>query len=344
VNIAVTGLNATDNPGPGVPVIRSLRESDHFSGRVIGLAYDTLEPGIFMDDMVDRSYLIPYPSSGLEAVLDRLQEIHRKEKLDFILPTLDTEMYVFYKLADRLKEMGIHTFLPTTEMLNLRGKDALSAFCESNRIRNPKTVVLHSARDLEAAANRLDYPLFIKGIFYGATKAANMDEATAAFNKNRAQWGLPIIAQESLEGAEFNVAALGDGEGETIGAVAMRKMYITDKGKGWAGVSIFDAELLELARTVIRKLKWAGGLELEFMKSKRHGEYYLLEINPRFPAWIYLATAAGQNMPAACMNLALGQSVKPMREYEVGKLFVRCSWDLISDMKHFEHLTTEGEA
>ena len=27
ITIAITGLNATDNPGPGVPVIRSLKES-----------------------------------------------------------------------------------------------------------------------------------------------------------------------------------------------------------------------------------------------------------------------------------------------------------------------------
>ena len=40
--IAVTGLNNTDNPGPGVPVIRSIRESKNFDVRIIGLAYENL--------------------------------------------------------------------------------------------------------------------------------------------------------------------------------------------------------------------------------------------------------------------------------------------------------------
>jgi len=343
MNIAVTGLNATDNPGPGIPVIRSLRESETFTARIIGLAYDVLDPGLYMNDTVDRSYLIPYPSSGLEAVFDRLSYIQEKEHLDVLLPTLDTEMYVYYKLADRLREIGIRMFLPTTEMLNLRGKDTLAAFCTDNHILAPKTMVIHSAHDMYDIPQRLGYPVFIKGIFYGATRAANLEEATAAYNKNRAQWGLPIIAQEAIEGPEFNVAALGDGRGVTVGAVAMRKMYITDKGKGWAGVSIYDEALLELTRTVIRKLSWAGGLELEFVKDKKSSEYHLLEINPRFPAWVYLATAAGQNLPAACVELALGRTVKPFDEYDVGKLFVRCSWDIISDMKYLEQLTTEGE-
>jgi len=41
VTLAVTGLNNTDNPGPGVPVIRSIRESEAFDLTVIGLAYET---------------------------------------------------------------------------------------------------------------------------------------------------------------------------------------------------------------------------------------------------------------------------------------------------------------
>ncbi len=38
VTLAITGLNNTDNPGPGVPVIRSLRESEDFDLTIIGLA------------------------------------------------------------------------------------------------------------------------------------------------------------------------------------------------------------------------------------------------------------------------------------------------------------------
>ena len=39
LTIGVTGLNAIDSPGPGVAVIRGLRESEHFEARIIGLSY-----------------------------------------------------------------------------------------------------------------------------------------------------------------------------------------------------------------------------------------------------------------------------------------------------------------
>jgi hypothetical protein len=46
VTVAVTGMNATDNPAQGVAVARSLRAEPQFAGRVIGLGYDPLDPGL----------------------------------------------------------------------------------------------------------------------------------------------------------------------------------------------------------------------------------------------------------------------------------------------------------
>jgi carbamoyl-phosphate synthase large subunit len=343
MNIAVTGLNATDNPGPGVPVIRSIKERLGFNGRIVGLLYDTLEPGAYMRDVASRNYLIPYPSSGIEALVDRLRYIQSQEHLELILPTLDTEMYVFARIEDRLRDLGIRTFLPTSEQLSMRGKDKLQAFCKEHGINTPETALINTVHHLHPLPSGLDYPVMIKGIFYDAASADNHDEAVSAFHRIRAKWGLPIIVQQLVRGSEFNVAALGDGLGGTVGAVAMRKTYITDKGKGWAGVTIHDPALLSLARTVIAKTKWAGGLELEFIKTRSDGAYHLLEINPRFPAWIYLATAAGQNLPGAWLDLAQGKPVTPFDDYEVGKMFVRCSWDIIADMDRFEQLTVQGE-
>ena len=60
ITIAVTGLNAIDSPGPGIAVIRGLKEAASFDTRIIGLAYESLEPGIYMHDLVDKTYQIPY--------------------------------------------------------------------------------------------------------------------------------------------------------------------------------------------------------------------------------------------------------------------------------------------
>src|SRR3989304_8608902 len=339
MNIAVTGLNATDNPGPGVPIIRSIREYSDFKGKITGLLYDTLEPGMYMKNIADKCYLIPYPSSGLESFFNRLVQIHKKEKLDLIIPTLDSELYAFAKLSNKLKELGIKTFLPTTEQLNIRAKDKLFEFCITNDIKVPKNFTITSHQDIYKTPEKFEYPVVVKGIFYEAYIANNFEEVISKFHKLSSKWGFPIIIQEFIAGNEFNVVALGDGDGNTVGAVPMRKLYITDKGKGWSGVTIDDKILMELSHTIIRKLKWKSGMELEFIKSKETKEYYLLEINPRFPAWTFLAPAAGQNLPGALVKLAMGETVQPYTKYEIRIMFVRSSWDLISDMKIFEQIS-----
>lgn len=343
MKIAVTGLNATDNPGPGVPVIRSILHSEEFKGEIIGLIYDSLEPGIYMKDIADKCYLIPYPSSGLDALFNRIEQIHEKEGIDLIIPTLDSELFGFIKIKDKLESIGIKTFLPTFDQLNFRAKDKLFDFCSQHKIKVPKNILINSMQDMYTIQQNFTYPVVVKGIFYDAYIANNFEEAMSAFNKMRTKWGYPIIVQEYVKGTEFNVVALGDGTGNTVGAVSMRKLYITDKGKGWAGITIDDPILLEISYKLIKELKWKSGMELEYMKSSDSGEYYLLEINPRFPAWVYLAPSAGQNLPYALVKLAFNQQVENFKSFTTGTIFVRSSWDLITDISKFEEIAVKGE-
>lgn len=69
----------------------------------------------------------------------------------------------------------------------------------------------------------------------------------------------------------------------------------------------------------------------------------VIEINTRIPAWVYLAVGAGQNLPEALVNLALGKKVKSFSSYTVGAMFVRYSMDLICDIKELETLAITGE-
>jgi carbamoyl-phosphate synthase large subunit len=184
--------------------------------------------------------------------------------------------------------------------------------------------------------------VLVKGKYYDAAVAYNMEQVKTHFNKISAKWGYPIIIQEFVHGTEFNVTGLGDGLGNTIAAVPMRKQYITDKGKAWGGISISDKRMLELTDKFLSQTKWRGGFELELMKNKEN-EFYLLEINPRMPAWIYLAVGVGQNIPEALVKLALGEKVEPFTSYKVGKMFVRYAWDMIVDMEEFQTISTRGE-
>jgi carbamoyl-phosphate synthase large subunit len=342
ITVAVTALNAIDSPGPGVSVIRGLKESGIYDARIIGLSYESLEPGIYMRDIVDKVYQVPYPSAGIETLMARIGYIHSKEGLDVIIPNFDAELFPFIRLEERLKSMGIRMLLPTEKQFDERHKINLVEFGKKYGIKVPAGIPVQYAGEIHKAAEKLHFPLLVKGKFYDAHVAFTLEQAREYFNKISAKWGLPIILQEYVKGIEYNVIGLGDGKGNRIAAVPIRKQYITDKGKAWGGISVSDENMIKLTDHFIKSTKWKGPFELELMKDEKN-EFSLLEINPRIPAWVYLATGVGQNIPEALVSLALGEPVEPFKSYDIGKMFIRYSWDMIVDLKDYQQISTYGE-
>ncbi|MFD2200756.1 ATP-grasp domain-containing protein [Shivajiella indica] len=342
LNIALSGLNNIDSPGPGIPVIRGIKDSKKIDARIIGLAYDNLEPGPYMHELVDKTYKVPYPSDGVEPLLDRIRYIQEKEHINVLIPNFDSELFTFMKSEKILDDMGIRTFLPTLQQFEERHKSNLPQYGKKYGVKVPYSEPIGSIMDFRKIEDKFDYPVVVKGKFYDAYIAYDFEQVGIYFNKIAAKWGLPIVIQEFVRGTEVNVVALGDGRGNTFGAVPMRKTYITDKGKGWGGITLEDPVMLDLTHKIISQTKWRGGMELELIRTSDN-DLYMIEINPRLPAWVYLAVAAGQNLPEALVLLAMGMEVKPFTHYEVGKMFIRYSYDMICDLKEFEQLSTKGE-
>jgi carbamoyl-phosphate synthase large subunit len=342
LTIAISGLNNIDSPGPGIPVIRGLKESNLVDLRIIGLGYENLEPGAYMHDFVDKTYKVPYPSDGVEPLLERLRYINEKEKIQVLIPNFDSELFTFMKIEKALQEMGIKTFLPTLAQFEERHKSNLPQFGKKYGVKVPYSEAITNMGEFLRMKEKFEFPVVVKGKFYDAYVAYDLDQVEMYFNKIAAKWGLPIVIQEFIKGTEVNVIALGDGKGNTIGAVPMRKTYITDKGKAWGGITIKDNSMMQLTDQIISETKWRGGMELELIRTSKD-ELYLIEINPRLPAWVYLAVAAGQNLPEALVRLALGEEVNPFKKYDVGKMFIRYSFDMITDLREFELLSTKGE-
>lgn len=342
ITIAVTGLNAIDNPGSGVGVIRAIRDCKDFDTRIIGLAYESMEPGAYLHNIVDKTYQIPYPSAGSDQLKNRMLFIHSTENLDLVIPNFDAELRNFIKIKRTLKQNGISSFLPKIESLESIDKINLSKFCGKHGIKTPKTAYLHKFQDIDSLEDEFDFPVFVKGTFYEAYKANNKEEVKTYFHKLSAKWGLPVIIQESITGTETVVAGLADGKGNLNGAIPLRKLFITDRGKGWSGVVLEDEQLIAVTKKFSKASNWKGGFELEFIRNGKD-ELVLLEVNPRFPAWVYTTAAAGQNLPAALVKMAMGQPAISFDKYIAGKMFVRYAWELVTDIEEFQKFSVQGE-
>ena len=339
--IAITGLARGENPQPGGALVRSIRRAWP-NAYIVGLVYDAQESGIYADDKPDIVHTIPYPSSGKQALLDRIETILEISSFDILLPTLDAEIEPLIKMNDALIEMGITTIIPSLDSFQKRTKANLTELCKNADVRTPKTLTAQSASSAIEAAKEIGFPAFIKGPYYDAYRVYGSSDIIARANALLAEWGGPLLLQEEKLGSEFNIIGVGDGEGKILTKCSVRKTVVSSKGKGYGGVTVNDPKLNELCDKIISELQWFGPFELEFIREESTGDYYLLEINPRFPAWADVPALLGSNMAQTAILLATGQELETQGDCPVGQFFLRHNIDLVGSVNEFGQLMANG--
>lgn len=337
--IGLSGINATDNPGPGVPIARSLKEWDP-EIQLLGLSYDVHDPGNYMSFLFDQTFRLPYPTKGWEPIFSQLNEIKSKFGLDVIIPSLDVELPAYIRYQKELLSQGIRTFLPTEEQFKIRSKDKLANVSERICLKYPKTFVTHSVNELkEVVQKEIDFPCMIKGNYYKAYLVFNLEQAILKFTEIADEWGYPILVQKVIQGKEINLIGLGDGQGNSCGMVAIKKLTTTQLGKIWTGVTISHPELIRLGSEFIKQTQWKGPFELECIEA--NDGIYMIEVNPRFPAWVYFATGVGMNLPARLIHLAIHGDCDRTQNYQFGQFFVRYTYEIVTGLEKFSQLAMQ---
>ena len=342
-HVVITGLMATDNPYPGLGIARCLRSTAEFQGSISGFVFDPLSTGAFCQGVFNHIFLMPYPAAGLDVFLERVREIHKAYTIDVIIPSLDSEVILYAQAAKQLAAMGIHTLLPSVSGIKMRSKNQLYEFCRQSKFRCPETIIVNSVQEISARCHELGgTPFVLKGALSDAAICHTIEEGEANYWQLFNQWGYPIMMQRYVAGEEIDVIALTDKTFQLVGAVVMKKFGLTEKGKAFAGITVEDDQPVKLTGAILKRLGWVGPAECEFLKDEK-GRYHLMEINSRFPSWLYLACAAGQNLPWWTVKLALDHPVRPATSYAAGKLFIRTVADNFIDAQQFLKLTTAGE-
>jgi carbamoyl-phosphate synthase large subunit len=125
-----------------------------------------------------------------------------------------------------------------------------------------------------------------------------------------------------------------------VGTVVVRKDIRTANGNTWGGTAITDRRLGALAGRFAEALSWVGPFELEVLRHPRRGTF-LIEVNGRFPAWVFLSAGTGANLPWAALRIARGEDVTPMTA-RAGAFYVRMAWDATASVDRMGALAVEG--
>lgn len=300
MKVVVSGLGQGDNPASGLGVARSLRRAFP-EARLVGQDYSAraaaLHDPVFDDVVVHR------PWSEFDSAALKFQVESYLDDDFLFLSTIDLESYwlsvhlaghpgvlsppfpVFESVAKPLYHV------PALHDLGIPESIALS--------RHP--------REVHTFFRRYGWRSWIKGPFHEAVRVRSWEHYQVALAQITEHWEFGgVHAQRHVDGTHEAIAFAAL-RGVLLDCVWIAKNDMTREGKTVAGSPVRPSPSDRAALAAyVSTLKWTGGGEIELIRDDE-GKPWIIEVNPRFPAWIDGASLLGINLPAALIFGATGE-------------------------------------
>ena len=315
MKIYISGLYCGTNPQPGVGLARSLRQA-YPEATLVGVEYSNRSSGIHWPDFDELWLQRPWEELNLPVYAERIKEV-----LDSGAYWISgTDLEIMW-LASIFPEGHTNLLSPPAAAFDRVAKPAIPAH-KGLPVRIPTFISTDlSDWELHAFCRQHDWRVWLKGPYYEAYRTTSWTEFEWARAALARTWSTQrLFLQAHVTGYEESIC-LSAYKGELLAAVRMRKRDLTAENKTWAGdVTAAPEEITAPLRRIIKELNWTGGAELEMLRDVE-GHLWLMEWNPRFPAWIHGSTIAGCNLPGLLVEGASG--IPAQESVSAGEEFTR---------------------
>lgn len=238
---------------------------------------------------LDAFYKVPYSSSP--NYYEKIIEICKNEKVDYILPSFDSDQKLFYPENNDLIKLTVKSFGVNSETLKIYdNKEKINSFLNSNGFLTPK---LFTQEEIE---NNKNY--FIKPKNGVGSIGAKIE---TGFNIKNAQ---NLLIQEICLEPEYTVECFNfNGTTRTI-----TRERIASKAGVCTKTKIFNhPELEKITKEFAQKIDCPHCFNLQFMKNQSN-EFVITDVNLRLAGGMSLSAAAGWDEISALAKIMLNKS------------------------------------
>ena len=274
-----TNILVTHGGGSGpIGVIKSLK-SINFEGKIVVTDNNDIYAARVLADV---HYKVP--SSNDKHFPDAIFNIIKKENINLIIPTGDTDLLFFTKNKQKFNTMGVDIFMSDYESVAI----CLNKFTFYEKCKDkfplPKTSLDY--KDLE-------FPLFAKPKQHSAgSKGVSL--CKQEYNIQCLQHDrYTYIYQEHLPGQEYTIDVLCDMDSNPLVTIPRKRLELNE-GVSFKGEIISDIDIENICNDICKFLKLKGPICLQ-MKEDKDGNLKFVEINPRIGGSTYFTTLAGVN-------------------------------------------------
>lgn len=232
-----------------------------------------------------------------ERYISFLVDLIKEFNITHLNPLTDLEIDVINEYRDTFKAIGVKLCMPSAATLEVaRDKYELVRTFEEGIIKVPPTAMTPV---VEQSTVNFGVPAIAKPrggrSSEGLMILNTLDELKRAYD-------LPnYIIQQMIDGPVICVDYVRDRLGNDF-ACPRKELLRTKNGAGMTVEILPDFNLYELASYIGKKIDVTGTINIEFIEY--NGDYYLIDINPRFSAGVAFTAAAGYDMVMAQINVA----------------------------------------
>ena len=288
--------------------------------------------------VADRKFIVE--AVYAEGYIDSLLKICAENKVNALISLNDLELPLLSERKAEFEQIGSKVIVADMSAIDIAfDKKKTVEFANSIGIKTPKTFTNLTKALIALEKGELSFPLVVKprwgSASIGLEFPTNHEELELAHRllslrlsrtmlaeASKADFDNAILIQEKIEGIEYGVDVLNDFKGNT------QQVYVKEKlamraGETDKSVLRNKPKIEEIGYKIGNSLMHIGNLDCDIFEKK--GEYYLLELNPRFGGGYPFTHYSGGNYVRALISWLKGEEVdfsNFKRNYDV--IFSKC--------------------
>lgn len=234
--------------------------------------------------------------------IQQLVDICVGDKIDLVIPTIDTDLLVLSQNVDAFEKVGTKVLISKPDkILICRDKNNTGKFFESCSLKAPRTYNNHK----EYPGS---YPCFIKpkdgSSSINAFKVEDEEELVVYAGQVE-----DYIIQPFVEGREFTIDIFCDFDGNPI-YITPRERVQVRAGEVLKTQIFMDETMIEDAKKLCEAFKPCGPMTVQLIQDRNTGDNYYIEINPRYGGGAPLSMKSGARSAEALLMLLCGEVVE----------------------------------
>lgn len=271
---------------------------------IIGADITDTAPALYF---CDETRIVPRIKD--ESYIPFLLRICKRDKVDCLIPTIDTDLLLLAENKKSFEAIGTKVLISAVDKVKIcRDKNFTADYFHSLGLKSPQPVNTVEKYEEEIKEGKAGFPAFIKpkdgSSSIDAYKVENLEDLKVYAEKIG-----DYIIQPYISGREYTIDIFCDYGGNPV-YITPRERLAVRAGEVLKTRITQDDTMISEMKILVADFKPCGQITVQLIRDEKTGDDYYIEINPRFGGGAPLSIKAGADSAKAVIRMLNGEKLE----------------------------------